>query len=721
LYWIGASSANWTDNGNWLSNMIPTSATDAVFSYLSLGNYNITLGQNTTVNSLSIQETPPISISGNALTVNAGGIDMLSALNNATINSALVLNAAQSWGIGTNVALIVTGTVSGPGSLTLTGPGVVALEGTNNSSGPTIIKDGTLLAYSLITNQVTVAGGTLSGTGAITGPVYVNAGTINGTETISGPVVVNGGILSGTGTITGPVVVNAYGTLSPGPGIGALTISNTLTLQPGSLTSLAINKSTGACDQIIGLTSIAFGGTLFITNQSGTLAPGDSFNLFNAGNYSGAFNRISPATPGTGLAWDSGALVSNGTLRVLSTSSALIAAQLAGQQVSLSWPSNNIGWRLQTQTNPPGASITTNWLTVPGSTATNLMMFTVNSAVGSVYYRLVSPSFSTAVFASGDLIVLQVGNGSIASSGAPGFLNDYSPFGGPSQVQVALPTTGAKALIFGGSSYDGALSLSADGRSVVVEGYNVPIGFITSAIDSSSTSGASPVPRAVGSVNADGIFTLNATTAQFSAGTIRSAVADGSGNFWAGGGNSGIVYLGSNSPAATVSTVSSSTRDLGFVNGSIYFSETGSGDGVMAFSGAPKTAAPPTLILNTAGTGTGTSSPKGFAFNPALTIAYVADNRTAANGGGIQRFNWNGSAWVYAYTLGNTVTASQEVYDLAVNFSGISPILYAVSGESSANCLITVTDTGAGSAYAVLETAPTGDAFRGVSLAPIGP
>jgi len=212
---------------------------------------------------------------------------------------------------------------------------------------------------------------------------------------------------------------------------------------------------------------------------------------------------------------------------------------------------------------------------------------------------------------------------------------------------------------------------------------------------------------------------LKATTAQFSGGTIRSAVADGSGNYWAGGGNSGIVYLGGNSPAATLSTVSTSTRNLGFVNGSIYFTETGSGQGVMAFTGAPRSAATPALVLSTAGTGTGTPSPKGFAFNPALTIAYVADNRTAANGGGIQRFNRNGSGWAYAYTLGYTASSSQQVWDMTVDFSGQSPIIYAVTGESTGNHLVSVTDAGPGSAYTILETAPSDTAFRGVAFAPV--
>jgi hypothetical protein len=696
LYWIGASSANFSDAGNWLSNMVPASSNDLVFSYLSLGNFNVTLATNTTVNSLSLEETPPLSIGGGTLAVNSGGIDMLSAINNATINSPVVLNSAQSWTIGQNLALIVTSPVSGPGSLTLNGLGEVALEGTNSSSSVTTITSGTLAVYGMNDGPITVAGGTCTGTGMLSGPVTVNSGTLTGTE-----------------IITAPVTVNVGGTIAPGSPTGTLTISNSLTLQPGSSTVINLNKSSGAAGQITGLSSITYGGTLVISNQSGVLAAGDTFNVFNAGAYSGAFSRIKPATPGTGLVWDTGTLA-QGILHVVSTSNALITAQLTGSQLSLSWASLNLGWLLQTQTNPPGAGLSANWTTVPGSGATNLMLFNINPAVGSVFYRLVSPSFSTAIFGNGDLLVLQVGNGSIASSGAPGVLKDYSPFGGSSQVQVSLPTTGASALIFGASSYEGGLSLSADGHSVVVVGYNVPIGFTSSDIDTSSTTGATPVPRAVGSVTADGKFILAATTTKFSGSTIRSAVTDGAGNFWAGGGSSGVNYLGSNSPAATLSTVATSTRNLLLVNGSIYFTEASPNIGVMAFSGAPITAATPTLILSTAGTGTGTPSPEGFAFNPAMTIAYVADNRTSGSGEGIQRFNWNGSAWVYAYTL----VSSTKIYDLAVNFSGPSPALYAITGESTQNRLVTVTDAGAGSPSTTLETAPSGDAFRGIAFAP---
>jgi hypothetical protein len=221
----------------------------------------------------------------------------------------------------------------------------------------------------------------------------------------------------------------------------------------------------------------------------------------------------------------------------------------------------------------------------------------------------------------------------------------------------------------------------------------------------------------VGTVRADGSFRLNAATPQFSGTTMRCGLADGNGNYWAGGGATGVLYLGSNAPPANLWN-SSNTRRLLFVNGSIYFCETGAGQDIYAFSGAPTSVATATLVLSPAGTGTGTASPQGFALNSALTIAYVADNRTAANGGGIQRFNWNGSSWVYAYTISYKVTSSTEVEDLAVDFTRPYPIIYATTGESTANSLVKVTDTGPYSAYTILASAPSGDVFRGVTFAP---
>jgi glucose/arabinose dehydrogenase len=66
-----------------------------------------------------------------------------------------------------------------------------------------------------------------------------------------------------------------------------------------------------------------------------------------------------------------------------------VNARLAANQVTLSWPV--AGVRLQVQTNSLAVGLSTNWVDVPGSTATNQVVFPINPANGSVFYRLASP------------------------------------------------------------------------------------------------------------------------------------------------------------------------------------------------------------------------------------------------------------------------------------------------------------------------------------------
>ena len=66
-----------------------------------------------------------------------------------------------------------------------------------------------------------------------------------------------------------------------------------------------------------------------------------------------------------------------------------LMAQVLGNLLDLSWPV--AGGRLQGQTNGPGAGIGTNWITVPGSTATNHVVVPIGHANGSAFYRLALP------------------------------------------------------------------------------------------------------------------------------------------------------------------------------------------------------------------------------------------------------------------------------------------------------------------------------------------
>jgi len=122
-----------------------------------------------------------------------------------------------------------------------------------------------------------------------------------------------------------------------------------------------------------------------------SLAPGDSFKIFNSATYSGAFTNILLPALTTGLAWTNRLLV-NGTLAVLpSTTPTNLFFATQGSSLQLSWPADHIGWRLEAQTNSLGTGLGTNWTTMTGSAQTNVMSFSIDSANGNVYYRLTYP------------------------------------------------------------------------------------------------------------------------------------------------------------------------------------------------------------------------------------------------------------------------------------------------------------------------------------------
>ena len=60
-----------------------------------------------------------------------------------------------------------------------------------------------------------------------------------------------------------------------------------------------------------------------------------------------------------------------------------------GNQLDISWPT--IAGHLETQTNNVNFGLGTNWVTVPGSSATNHVTVTIGLSSGSVFYRLVVP------------------------------------------------------------------------------------------------------------------------------------------------------------------------------------------------------------------------------------------------------------------------------------------------------------------------------------------
>ncbi|HMP04917.1 MAG TPA: hypothetical protein PJ982_01090, partial [Lacipirellulaceae bacterium] len=336
--------------------------------------------------------------------------------------------------------------------------------------------------------------------------------------------------------------------------------------------------------------------------------------------------------------------------------------------------------------------------------------------------------------ASGQLWVARVGDGSAGLTNASTalFIDKFDLAGSPLS-SLALPTdfSGANQplTLSGTATSEGFLSLSTNGQYLTLGGYGVAPG--TAAVPQTSSA---TVNRVIGriDVNTNAIDTTTALTDGYS-GTasnnspLRSVVSTDGTEFWtagtaATGANGGVRYTTLGATTSTqLSTTPTNTRVVNIYNGQLYVSAAaGAFRGVSAVgTGLPNAAGETTTLLP--GFDPATNSPQltyDFWFKDDNTL-YVADDRSAATGGGIQKwtFDSGSSLWSLQYTLTLGTGTGGAARGLAGTVDGGgNAVLYATTTETSANRLITVTDTGAGSAFTLLATAPVNTAFRGVAL-----
>jgi autotransporter-associated beta strand protein len=259
----------------------------------------------------------------------------------ANIASSLPVTLQSQGGTtdtnGNNATL--SGTVSGPGSLTKTGAGILTLTGNNSYQGGTALNAGTLavgsntalgtgaltfadgttlqaatsgltLANAMVLNgadtvdtqaNALTLGGVLSGTGGLTkigigaltlsgnssysGPTAVNAGTliVNGSIADSAVTVNSGAMLSGTGTV-GSATIASGATFAPGNSPGTMTVAGNLAFQSGALYVVQVNSTTASNT---------------VVSASATLA-GRVQAAFASGSYATRMYTILSATGGLG-------------------------------------------------------------------------------------------------------------------------------------------------------------------------------------------------------------------------------------------------------------------------------------------------------------------------------------------------------------------------------------------------------------------------------------
>ncbi|MEI8136455.1 MAG: T9SS type A sorting domain-containing protein [Bacteroidota bacterium] len=345
--------------------------------------------------------------------------------------------------------------------------------------------------------------------------------------------------------------------------------------------------------------------------------------------------------------------------------------------------------------------------------------FTLKKASITIAFSIFTCTNIFSQFTPVNLVVLQAGDGStaLANTGNAIVLKEFSPVGAPT-FSVAISTSVNPLILSGSASSEGGLSLSPNGKYLVFSGYAQSLPNATALAGSAS----SVISRGIGIVNVAGSYSQIATSNTFySANNIRSAASDGNNNYWASGANDGTDYFGIASPTVNVQNSNINTRSIGIFNNSLFFS-TGSGTLIGVYqigNGLPVVAAQTnTSIISTMSTGIGTPSPYSFYFNPTQTICYIADDRTIANGGGIQKWVFSANTWSLAYTLGTGSLSTVGARGVIADFTTPNVKVYATTTETSANRLISIVDAGSGSPALTIATSGTNTLFRGVAFSP---
>lgn len=291
------------------------------------------------------------------LTLNGGALTAMASLSTAR---AATLGATGGT-FNTNGFNLILGTpVSGPGSLTKIGTGVLTLSGANSYTGGTVVNAGTLSlapgaslptvgmlqvnggTFDLNGNSLSVGslsglGGTialgsgtltvveansstvaaviagagglvkagaggliLSGANTYAGPTTVSAGrlVVNGSIT-SNVTVASGAVLSGSGTINGNLVNN--GTVAPGNSIGTVNINGSYSHAPGGNHEVEVNAA-GQSDRInvTGApgTATIIGGTVNVLPAQGVYAMSTTYTIVNAsGGVAGTYANVATNLP----------------------------------------------------------------------------------------------------------------------------------------------------------------------------------------------------------------------------------------------------------------------------------------------------------------------------------------------------------------------------------------------------------------------------------------
>jgi len=342
----------------------------------------------------------------------------------------------------------------------------------------------------------------------------------------------------------------------------------------------------------------------------------------------------------------------------------------------------------------------------------------------------------------GNILVERLGNGTTALSSAATDIAvlEFTTSGSAIQT-ISFPSTGATQQTDSGSASSNGYLNSYNGF-VAVTGNN----------SSAGTAGVAGLNTKVTSVLDNTGAVVNRTTyptggptgtpvSPFSGNNLRTAIATGSNTFYASGTASGTPNTGGvwYSDGASFTQISSTAtgqptnlRNVEIFNNQLYVSSSSSGFlGISKIGTGLSTTSGQTVSLEI-NMGTG-ASPYGFVMfdtnrDSFLDTAFIADDRASA-GGGLQKWTFDGTAWVNSYSLRFDAAAGNLSATASSGFVGIRGLtggyddttgafsLFATTTETASNRIVSVLDNGATpTTYTTLASAGANNVFRGIDI-----
>jgi autotransporter-associated beta strand protein len=321
--------------------------------------------------------------SNNLVKIGAGSLTFDNSISTTNTDNATYTNILYTSGTVTylNNTTISNGTLA-----------FIVPNNLNNSPNITLAGSAAVLNASkmgYITNY-TDGGGNAASALVTNGILELLATTPNGTPQV----------LGGFGSITGQLLADSGSTVSPGLPTGTLAVSGTAEIAGAVIMNLSATNTPNCSKLTASAFTIDGTATLVVTNVGPGLFTGTTFSLFNHGV---SFASVTlPATDPTGLTnyvWTTnltttGSItLTSGGLNPVATNPTNITSSVSGNVLTLSWPSDHTGWRLQVQTNALGGGLNPSgtWYDVTGSTTVNTINQNIDPANGTVFYRMVYP------------------------------------------------------------------------------------------------------------------------------------------------------------------------------------------------------------------------------------------------------------------------------------------------------------------------------------------